>query len=180
MQSGAPTGRAPVDPRALLNPAIPMFPGATGAAVATTTAPSTMAPSSDVLVGEVTEDKANLRSGPGTENSPVMQVQRGTRLTIEAREGDWYRVMSPTGTRAYIKSDVVRTQNDGANKLMPPFPRRVEADPNFAMPAPSPNGAPPVGPGAFPTSNAQAGSPPDDEARAAFESLKAQIKATRP
>lgn len=66
---------------------------------------------SDVLIAEVISAKVNLRSGPGEEHSPVMQVQKGTRLTVESREGDWYRVLSPTGSRAYVKKDVVLTAN---------------------------------------------------------------------
>ena len=52
--------------------------------------------------------KAFLRAGPGEEHSPLMEVQGGTRLTVEARVGEWYRVISPTGTRAFIRGDVVQ------------------------------------------------------------------------
>ncbi len=62
---------------------------------------------SDVLIVEVRAPKANLRSGPGNEHAPIMQLQRGARLTVEQREGDWYRVIAPTGARAYVTADVV-------------------------------------------------------------------------
>lgn len=68
---------------------------------------------SDVMIVEVTADKVNLRSGPGPENSMVMQVQRGNKLTVEAREGDWFRVVTPVGSRAFIRSDVVRVLPSG-------------------------------------------------------------------
>lgn len=64
--------------------------------------------SSDLLIVEVTKDKVNLRSGPGTEHSAVMHVQKGTRLTVEDREGDWYRIFTPTGSRAFISADMTR------------------------------------------------------------------------
>ncbi len=67
---------------------------------------------SDVAVVEVKAKKVNLRSGAGNEHSPVMQVQAGMRLTVETREGDWYRVFTPTGSRAYIRADVVRPVTD--------------------------------------------------------------------
>ena len=61
----------------------------------------------EVLVFEVRGVKVNLRSGPGADHAAVMQVQRGSKLTVESREGDWYRVYTPTGTRAYIMADAV-------------------------------------------------------------------------
>ena len=63
----------------------------------------------------VTVDKANLRAGPGTNNSPLMTVAKGTRLFVETREGEWYRVITPTNTRAWISSEVVTfgTARDG-------------------------------------------------------------------
>lgn len=63
---------------------------------------------SDITIVEVIADKVNIRSGAGIEHSPIMQVQRGTRLTVEAREGAWYRVFTPTGSRGYIQMNVVR------------------------------------------------------------------------
>jgi hypothetical protein len=62
---------------------------------------------SDMLVGTVTADKAFLRSGAGKENSPLMSVSRGTRLVIETRQGSWYRVITPNGTRAWVSSEVI-------------------------------------------------------------------------
>ncbi len=62
----------------------------------------------DVAVVEVTADKVSLRVGPGAEHSAIMDLQKGTRLTVEAREGSWLRVNSPTGGRAYINSEYVR------------------------------------------------------------------------
>jgi uncharacterized protein YraI len=61
----------------------------------------------DMPIATVTVDNANLRTGPGLNNSPLMTVSRNTRLTVETRQGDWYRVISPTGARAWIASAVV-------------------------------------------------------------------------
>ena len=61
----------------------------------------------DMLVATVIADKANLRSGAGKNNSPLMTVSRGTRLAVETRTGDWYRVITPTGTRAWVNSEVL-------------------------------------------------------------------------
>jgi hypothetical protein len=61
----------------------------------------------DMLVATVVADKANLRSGAGKNNSPLMTVSRGTRLAVETRTGDWYRVITPTGTRAWVNAEVL-------------------------------------------------------------------------
>jgi len=69
--------------------------------------PSERAPSSDMPIATVNVDNANLRTGPGLNNSPLMTVSKGTRLTVETRQGDWYRVISPTGARAWVASSVI-------------------------------------------------------------------------
>lgn len=61
----------------------------------------------DMPIATVIADKANLRTGPGEDNSPIITVAKGTRLAVETREGKWFRVTSPTGTRAWVSSDVV-------------------------------------------------------------------------
>ena len=61
----------------------------------------------EMLIATVTSDKAYLRSGPGKDNSPLMSVSKGTRLTVETREGEWYRVITPTGSRAWVSREVI-------------------------------------------------------------------------
>jgi septal ring factor EnvC (AmiA/AmiB activator) len=66
------------------------------------------------LIATVIAPKANLRSGPGTNNAPIMQVSKGTRLLVETRQGSWYRVVSPTGSRAWIFGDVIAFGSRGS------------------------------------------------------------------
>lgn len=61
----------------------------------------------DLPVATVVVEKANLRTGPGTENSSLMSVSRGTRLVVETRNGSWYRVFAPNGARAWVTGDVL-------------------------------------------------------------------------
>ena len=61
----------------------------------------------DMQIATITVEKANLRTGPGKKNSPLMTVAKGTRLAVEHRVGDWYRVIAPTGVRAWISGEVV-------------------------------------------------------------------------
>lgn len=61
----------------------------------------------DMQIATVISDKVHLRTGPGENNSPIMDVTRGTRLTVETRKGNWLRVNTPAGTRAWISSEHV-------------------------------------------------------------------------
>jgi outer membrane murein-binding lipoprotein Lpp len=58
-------------------------------------------------VATVSVGKADLRLGPGQNNSPLMSVSRGSRLLVEARQGEWYRVFAPSGERAWVHSSLV-------------------------------------------------------------------------
>ena len=67
---------------------------------------------SDMPFVTVMVDKANLRLGPNTSDSPVMTVSRGTRLTVETRQGPWFRVYAPNGNRLWVSADVVAFGKD--------------------------------------------------------------------
>lgn len=62
----------------------------------------------DTLVGVVSATKAYLRSGPSTNDSPIMTVSKGTRLVVETRSGGWYRVITPTGSRAWVSTEMLK------------------------------------------------------------------------
>lgn len=64
-------------------------------------------PSEESLVGIVTTQKAFLRSGPSKDDSPIMSVSKGTRLVVETRNDEWYRVITPTGGRAWISTQML-------------------------------------------------------------------------
>jgi len=85
--------------------------GGTGApraaAVVQSRRPAEQQPAEEMPVATVVVEKANLRTGPGNEHSPLMSVTRGTRLLVEIRRGEWYRIISPSGTRAWVSADVV-------------------------------------------------------------------------
>jgi hypothetical protein len=67
-------------------------------------------------VATVTVEKAELRLGPGKNHSALMTVRQGSRLMIEARQGEWYRVFAPNGERAWIQASLV-SFGDGAASL---------------------------------------------------------------
>lgn len=60
----------------------------------------------DLPVVTVTADKANLRSGPSKSATATMAVKGGTRLIKLAVEGDWLRVIAPSGEQLWILADL--------------------------------------------------------------------------
>lgn len=62
---------------------------------------------SSLPVATVVVEKADLRLGPGRNNSALMSVSKGSRLLVEARQGEWYRVFAPSGERAWVNSSAV-------------------------------------------------------------------------
>jgi hypothetical protein len=73
----------------------------------------------EMPVATVIVKSAHLRSGPGPNNSPLMSVERGARLTVEQRVDDWYRVIAPTGKRAWIAASMVRFGKDALSSPSP-------------------------------------------------------------
>jgi len=90
---------------------------------------------SDVQIGEVTGKKVSLRLGPGTNHSSVMDVRAGTRLIVESKEGDWYRVTAPTGGRAFIHSDYLRVSGQNSHKTQLHNPLLSKKDPTNIQPS---------------------------------------------
>ena len=67
----------------------------------------TPASSTDLTIATVAVEKAELRLGPGKNHSALMTVAKGSRLAVEARQGEWLRVFAPNGQRAWILSKLV-------------------------------------------------------------------------
>lgn len=73
----------------------------------TDNAPSQGGSREQISIATVTAQKANLRTGPGLNNSVLLTISRGSRLVVESRQGDWYRVIAPTGERAWISGTII-------------------------------------------------------------------------
>lgn len=69
----------------------------------------------DMPVVAVTAKKAYLRAGPAKNHSPVMVVKRGSLLAVERELNGWFRVITPTGGRAWISGEVVALKPNGSN-----------------------------------------------------------------
>jgi len=73
-------------------------------------------PDIEMEIATITAEKAELRAGPGKNNSAIMSLRKGSRLAVEARQGEWYRVFAPNGQRAWIHASLVAF-GDGASSL---------------------------------------------------------------
>lgn len=69
----------------------------------------------EMQIATVTVDKADLRAGPGKNNSALMSLRRGSRLAVEERQGEWYRVFAPNGERAWVHSSLVSFGGGASN-----------------------------------------------------------------
>lgn len=78
-------------------------------------------PQLDMQVATISTTKAHLRLGPGTKHSRLMTLRKGSRLAVETRQGEWYRVFAPNGQRAWIHASLVsfgtgsQSLNDGSS-----------------------------------------------------------------
>lgn len=76
----------------------------------------TPAGSADLTIATVEVEKAELRLGPGKNHSSLMTVAKGSRLAVEARQGEWLRVFAPNGQRAWVQSKLVTFGSKGGAK----------------------------------------------------------------
>jgi Bacterial SH3 domain len=60
-----------------------------------------------VPIATVTAIQVNLRAAPQRGSGIIATVPQGTRLIVEKQNGSWYRIISPTGLRAWVQSSVV-------------------------------------------------------------------------
>jgi len=58
--------------------------------------------------GVVIEQKADVRSGPGTENITVFAVHEGILLRIRGESGGWYQVSLPNGWSGWLQKNSIR------------------------------------------------------------------------
>ncbi len=56
----------------------------------------------------ITTDKANVRSGPGTNYPPSMELFQGYPLKIEEKKGDWYRVTDYENDSGWVHNSIVK------------------------------------------------------------------------
>jgi hypothetical protein len=74
----------------------------------------TPASSADLVIATVDVEKAELRLGPGKNHSALMTVAKGSRLAVEARQGEWLRVFAPNGQRAWVNTKLVTFGSKGS------------------------------------------------------------------
>ena len=64
-------------------------------------------------IGEITEDRVNVRSGPSTNYYVVTKLGAGDRVrVVDKGEGKWLAVAPPKGAYSVISSEVVDLGDD--------------------------------------------------------------------
>ncbi len=58
--------------------------------------------------GIVIEQKADVRSGPGTENITVFTVHEGIKVRVRGEAGGWYQVSLPNGWNGWLQRNALR------------------------------------------------------------------------
>jgi|GEM_PF-5267108 len=56
----------------------------------------------DATIVTVVTDTASLRTGPSINSTKIMDVDNGQRLAVDDRQGDWFRVSTTSGMRAWV------------------------------------------------------------------------------
>jgi hypothetical protein len=68
------------------------------------------------LVVTVVADKTSLRGSPDKSAMRIMELSEGARLKVEDRQGDWFRITTKSGTRAWVSAkDVAFGPTDSAS-----------------------------------------------------------------
>jgi uncharacterized protein YgiM (DUF1202 family) len=58
--------------------------------------------------GVVIEQKADVRSGPGSENITVFTIHEGIKVRVRGSSNGWYQVGLPNGWNGWLPQDSVR------------------------------------------------------------------------
>jgi len=61
----------------------------------------------DIPIATVIAPQVSLKLGPSIQSSTLTQVTEGMKLPVEGSQGSWYRVVSPSGARAWIPAHSV-------------------------------------------------------------------------
>lgn len=71
---------------------------------------------SPIPVATVVLQRLALKVSPSNTSSTIMVVEAGTKLPIEGNQGGWYRVVSPSGVRAWVPANGVTLGKLGISK----------------------------------------------------------------
>jgi uncharacterized protein YgiM (DUF1202 family) len=66
----------------------------------------------DKLIGELTADKVNVRTGIGSKDVKVGQVDKGDKVRIVGSKEGWYKIRPPKGFTAYMFAKYVKVGED--------------------------------------------------------------------
>lgn len=67
---------------------------------------------------KVMAQKLNLRSGPGTENPAIGQLEQDNWLKVIGRHGDWFRIALPNQKQGYVHQKLVAPVKEGKTVVL--------------------------------------------------------------
>jgi len=74
------------------------------------------------LYATVIGNSITPRTGPGNSFSPISTLRRGERVPVEDRQGDWYKVLLPSGAFAWVHTALVKLGEKGETLNLPGAP----------------------------------------------------------
>jgi cell wall-associated NlpC family hydrolase len=82
--------------------------------------------------GTVSQNRTNLRQGPATAFASLGRMDRGGRLVLLARHGDWFKVRTARGTVGWVSGDLINASTATVNRVpvtndVPAAPRQQAA-----------------------------------------------------
>lgn len=99
----------------------------------TTTSTSTHTPTATPVVGNVSGNNVNVRSGPGQSFEVVATVSSEDELGIVGVDSDWYLVILPDGETGYVSASLLELPDDveiaQAATITPTFTATATAPP---------------------------------------------------
>ena len=70
----------------------------------------------ELSIVTVAVEKAVARTAASRDSSPLMALNRGTKLIVESRSGEWLRVLTPAGVRVWVTADSVASGQAAVNR----------------------------------------------------------------
>src|SRR5580704_17173735 len=67
------------------------------------------------FLAEVIKESVNVRAGPNTNFEKVDRLNRGTQVVVLGRSYEWFKVQPLPTTKAFIRSDYLRSQGVGVD-----------------------------------------------------------------
>ncbi len=73
--------------------------------------------------------RGNVRSGPGDTYDVIGKVRRGQKFDVEARQGDWFKILLETGREGWVFKSLVEVSGKRTIGVVPTAPAKPGSSP---------------------------------------------------